>query len=60
MGAAFLCGHCQIENRTIDNSASYIKSWLRKFQDDKKMVVFAAAAAQKAVDFILGRKTAEA
>jgi antirestriction protein ArdC len=59
MGAAFLCGHCQIENRTIDNSAAYIKSWLSKFKDDKKMVVYAGAAAQKAVDFILGRKAAE-
>lgn len=59
MGAAFLCGHCQIENKTIDNSASYIKSWLRKFEDDRKMVIFAAAAAQKAVDFILNRKHEE-
>ena len=25
MGAAFLCGHCRIENRTIDNSAAYIQ-----------------------------------
>jgi len=54
MGAAFLCGHCQIENKTIDNSAAYIKSWLSKLHDDKKMVVVAAAQAQKAADFILG------
>lgn len=56
MGAAFLCGYCQIENRTIDNSTAYIKSWLRKFRDDKKMVIMAAAQAQKAADFILGIK----
>jgi len=54
MGAAFLCGHCQIENKTIDNSAAYIKSWLSELHDDKKMVVVAAAQAQKAADFILG------
>jgi antirestriction protein ArdC len=60
MGAAFLCGHCQIENKTIDNSASYIANWLKKFRDDAKMVIMAGGAAQKAVDFILGRKTAEA
>ena len=53
MGAAFLCGHCQIENQTIDNSAAYIQGWLRKLRNDKRMVVFAAAQAQKASDFIL-------
>jgi antirestriction protein ArdC len=56
MGAAFLCGHCQIENKTIDNSAAYIKSWLKKLKDDSKMVIMAAAQAQKASDFILGIK----
>jgi len=54
MGAAFLCGHCQIDNKTIDNSAAYIKSWLKKLKDDPKMVILAAAQAQKAADFILG------
>ena len=53
MGAAFLCGHCQIDNKTIDNSAAYIKSWLKKLKDDPKMVILAAAQAQKATDFIL-------
>jgi antirestriction protein ArdC len=56
MGASFLCGICEIENKTIDNSAAYIKSWLHKLKDDKKMVIIAAAQAQKAVDFILGKK----
>jgi len=54
MGAAFLCGHCQIDNKTIDNSAAYIKSWLKQLKDDPKMVILAAAQAQKAADFILG------
>ena len=53
MTAAFLCGHCDIENKTLDNSAAYIKSWLRKLKDDPKMVVLAAAAAQRAADYIL-------
>ncbi|MDA2929985.1 zincin-like metallopeptidase domain-containing protein [Acidobacteria bacterium AH-259-O06] len=55
MGAAFLCGHCQIENKTIDNSAAYIQGWLRKLRNDKRMVIFAAAQAQKAADFILNQ-----
>ncbi|HYT55027.1 MAG TPA: zincin-like metallopeptidase domain-containing protein [Verrucomicrobiae bacterium] len=55
MGAAMLCGVVGIENKTIKNSASYIQSWLSKLRDDKKLVVHAAAAAQKAADFILNR-----
>jgi antirestriction protein ArdC len=56
MGAAFLCGHCGIEDTTIDNSAAYIQGWLKKLRGDSRLVVHAAAAAQKAADFILGRK----
>jgi len=53
MGAAFLCGYCGIENKTIDNSASYIQSWLKKLRNDKRMVVIAAQQSQKAADMIL-------
>jgi proteasome lid subunit RPN8/RPN11 len=53
MGAAFLCGHSGIENRTLDQSASYIHNWLERLKDDRKLVVHAAAQAQKACDFIL-------
>jgi antirestriction protein ArdC len=62
MGAAMLSGVVGIENRTIKNSASYIQSWLGQLRDDQKLVVHAAAAAQKAADFILGKqsKTEEA
>lgn len=57
MGAAFLCGYCQIENKVIDNSASYIKSWLSRLKNDKQMVIQAAGQAQKATDFILNKKS---
>jgi antirestriction protein ArdC len=56
MGAAMLCGVLGIENKTIKNSASYIQSWLDKLKDDKKLVVHAAANAQRASDFILGQE----
>jgi antirestriction protein ArdC len=56
MGASFLCGTAGIENTTIDNSAAYIQSWLKKLSNDKKMVVFAASAAQRAAEFILGKE----
>lgn len=54
MGAAFLCGHCGIDVATLDNSTAYIASWLRVLKSDKRLVIHAAAAAQKAADFILG------
>ncbi|WP_026688370.1 ArdC family protein [Alteribacter aurantiacus] len=53
MGAAMLCGTAGIDN-TIENSASYIQSWLRALKEDHKLVVHAAAQAQKACDYILG------
>lgn len=54
MGAAMLCGVAGIDNNTIENSASYIKSWLNVLKEDHKMVVQAAQQAQKASDLILG------
>lgn len=56
MGAAMLCGVAGIDNSTLENSASYIQSWLRALKDDKRLVVTAAAQSQKASDFILGKK----
>lgn len=58
MGAAFLCAEAGISPAVIDNQAAYISGWLDKLRaaDDKRMVVIAAAQAQKAADFILDRK----
>jgi antirestriction protein ArdC len=52
IGAAMLCGIAGIENVTIENSASYIQSWLRALKEDSKLIVYAAAQAQKAADYI--------
>ena len=54
MGAAFLCGVCGLENRTVDNSAAYLASWLRVLNHDRQMVIVAAAQAQRAADSIQG------
>ena len=54
LGASMLCGLTGIENTTIDNSASYIQSWLRALKDDKTLIVSASQKAQKASDHILG------
>ena len=54
MGAAFLCAMAGIEDPTIQNSASYIHSWLKFLKSDPKALIIAGAQAQKASDFILG------
>ena len=54
MGAAFLCGFCDIANRTIENTVAYLQGWLSKLKSDKRLVVQAAGQAQKAADYILG------
>ncbi len=56
MGAAFLCGEAGIECETLENSAAYLSGWLKALKDDKRLVISAAAAAQKAVDLMLDRK----
>lgn len=56
MGAAFLCGHCGIEQQTLENSAAYIQGWLKALKDDRKLLVHAASQAQKSADYILNRK----
>lgn len=53
MGAAFLCGAAGIPVR-IEQSASYLSGWMSAIKDAPKMLVLAAAAAQKAADLIVG------
>ncbi len=59
MTAAFLLGHCSMDGGEIENAAAYIKGWLKALRDDRKLVVVAAAQAQKAADWILGRREQE-
>lgn len=54
MTAAFLCGHCGIENHVIGDAASYINGWLPVLYCDKRILFDAATAAQRAADYILG------
>jgi len=39
----------------IENQAAYVAGWLKKLRDDRRLVVIAAAQAQKAADWILDR-----
>lgn len=60
MGAAFLCTHMNIENVTLDNSASYLNSWVSKLKGENSKFIFqASSAAKKAVDYILNLKEVE-
>ena len=54
MGASFLCAATGIDVASVtDNNAAYIASWLKRLQDDKTLVLKAAAGAQKAADYLL-------
>jgi antirestriction protein ArdC len=55
MGAAFLMGVAGAEWDEA-NSAAYLGSWLGRLRDDRRLVVVAAAQAQKAADYIRGIK----
>jgi len=59
MGAAFLCAEAGISPAVIDNQAAYVAGWLKKLRDDRKLLVNAAAQAQRAADFILGRNACD-
>jgi antirestriction protein ArdC len=59
MGAAMLCGVTGIENRTLENSAAYLKTWIERLKSDSRLIVTAASAAQKAADYILGKTQIE-
>jgi antirestriction protein ArdC len=52
--SAFCCASLKLDNSLIDNSAAYLQGWLRALKDDPKMIVIAAARAQKAADYIRG------
>lgn len=59
MSAAFLCGEAGIGPATVEDSASYLAGWIKALRGDKRLIVTAAAAAQKAADLILGRTFGE-
>jgi len=52
LGAAFLCAELGIENAVRDDHAAYIKVWYQRLKSDKKLIIQAASAASRAVDFL--------
>lgn len=56
IGSSMLMSIAGIERpETFQNSAAYLQSWLEALKNDKRLIVTAANAAQKAVDLILGK-----
>lgn len=54
MGAAFLCAICGLDcEKAFNNSVAYLNSWSKRIKEDAKMFVYAAAKAEKAVEYIL-------
>lgn len=55
LGASYLVNAAGLETAlSFGNSAAYIKGWLSKLKDDKRLIVSAAGKAEKAVQLILG------
>lgn len=55
-GAAFLCGHTGITNESVErNAAAYLQNWITALKGDSRLIVSAAAQAQRAVDMILNQ-----
>lgn len=59
MGAALLCNHSGILPQVFDNSAAYLGGWIKTIREQPSILISAAAAAQKAADWILGTKQEE-
>jgi antirestriction protein ArdC len=55
MTAAMLCGIAGIEQKTLENSAAYLKTWIARLKSDSRLLVSAASHAQKAADFVQGK-----
>jgi antirestriction protein ArdC len=53
MGASYLNSVAGITDATFDNNVAYINSWLNQLKRDKRLIIYAAGQAQRAVDFIL-------
>lgn len=55
MSASFLASHCGFLENTFENSSAYIQNWIKRFKDNKKLVIYAAQNAKKATEYILNQ-----
>ena len=45
---------CGIMPKVVNNQAAYIQLWLKRLENNRRWLIYAASKAQKATDFILG------
>ena len=55
LGAAYLCAEAGISNAVVENQAAYLAGWLKRLRAERRLLIHAAAQAQRAADYILGR-----
>lgn len=59
IGAAFLCGVCEIDYYTINNSAAYLKGWsktvAKEIEEDSNFLKRTVFKAVRAANFIIGK-----
>lgn len=58
-GSAMLCGIAGIDPATIDNSSAYISGWIDRLKREPKWLVQSASQAQRAADWIIGKRGEE-
>src|SRR5438270_11541762 len=56
LGSAFLAADLELTPEVREDHAAYIGSWLKALRDDKWLIFSAAAHAQRAVDYLHGRR----
>jgi len=55
IGASFLCNITGIDNAVVTkNNAGYIQGWLKKLNENNRLIIQAASKAQISTDYILG------
>jgi antirestriction protein ArdC len=60
MAIELIGGEAGFKPAVIDNQAAYVGGWLKQIKEDKKLVITAAGAAQRAADWIRGERIASA
>ena len=59
MSSAMLCAEAQINPAVIENQVAYLANWAQKIKDNGRLLVSAAADAQRAIDYVLGYQPPE-
>lgn len=56
LGSAFLCSELGIDAEPREDHAAYLQSWIKSLKNDKRLIVSAAAHAQRACNYLHGNK----